>query len=275
MRYLFIVLLAVGQNALGQIICSEGDKVSFKEKIVTFQKFKAPSYGDTITEIGKSFLGTPYLEKTLEVGEKESLVINLGAFDCTTFIENVLAFSQMLRTDEHNFQSFANQLKTIRYRNGVLKDYSSRLHYFTEWILNNNEKGLLIDITADLGGMEVQKTINFMGTHRDLYPFLANDGNYREILQVEATLAKKPLCIIPQNQIVAVEHNIKNGDIIALATSIQGLDVTHTGFAVRIKGRIHLLHASTSGEVTITQKPLVAYLKSIKKNTGIVVARSL
>ena len=173
-------------------------------------------------------------------------------------------------------KDFATALKTIRYRDGFLNGYSSRLHYFTDWIRNNNEKGLVQDITSELGGVAVGKSINFMGTHRELYPFLEDEGNYQKIVQVETQLAKEELCVLPQEAIATVEEKLENGDIIALATSIKGLDVTHTGFAIRMpNGRIHLLHASISGEVTITKVPLVDYLKRVKKNTGIIVARPL
>ena len=229
-----------------------------------------------LASIGQTFLGTPYVEKTLEIGEKETLVVNLRGLDCTTFVENVLAFSLLLKEDKHVFSDFTEALKTIRYRDGFLNGYASRLHYFTEWIRNNNEKGLVKDITSDLGGIEVQKSINFMGTHRDLYPFLADDTNFKTILEVEAELAKETLCVLPQDEIEAAEDKLQNGDIIALATSIKGLDVTHTGLAIRQpSGRIHLLHASISGEVKISEQPLVDYLKKIKSNTGIIVARPL
>jgi hypothetical protein len=70
---------------------------------------------------------------------------------------------------------------------------------------------------------------------------------------------------------------IRSGDIIALTTSIKGLDITHTGIATReADGRIHLLHASTgSMEVEVSKLPLTDYLKDIKNNTGIMVARPL
>jgi hypothetical protein len=72
------------------------------------------------------------------------------------------------------------------------------------------------------------------------------------------------------------EDQLQNGDIIALATSIEGLDVTHTGFALRADDRrIHLLHASSSGAVEISALPLVEYLKKIKSNTGVIIARPL
>ena len=271
-----IVALFVFNSLSAQITCSPEDSLLFQSKIIALQKLETNSGEGVVISIGKTFLGTPYVEKTLEIGEKETLVINLRGLDCTTFVENVLAFSFLLKENKGTFEAFTTKLKTIRYRNGFLNGYSSRLHYFTDWIRNNNEKGLVRDITSDLGGVEVHKPINFMGTHRDLYPFLANDDNFNTILEVESELAKETLCILPQDEIKAAEDKLENGDIIALATSIKGLDVTHTGFAIKMPdGRIHLLHASISGEVKITQEPLVDYLKKIKSNTGIIVARPL
>jgi len=258
-----------------QITCSPKDKKLVEAKISAIDGFSDSDFGISLANVGKSFLEVPYVAKTLEIGEVETLVVNLQGLDCTTFIENVLAFSMMLKNDQTTFLDFTETLETIRYKDGNMEGYGSRLHYFTEWIRNNEEKGILTDITAQIGGVVIEKDINFMGTHRELYPFLKDDTNFEKILATEKELAKEPFCYVPQDQIEANEHLIKTGDIIALATSINGLDVTHTRMATREKdGRIHLLHASTgSMEVEVTKKPLAEYLKGVKKNIGIVVAR--
>ncbi len=269
---IFFVVCASTLNA--QISCSPMDSTLFYLKLEELSKIEVDDSKNIITDIGKTFLDTPYVEKTLEIGEKENLVVNLRGFDCTTYVENVLAFGLLVRNKQTDFDSFIKNLETIRYRNGILDGYPSRLHYFTDWIRNNESKGLVKDITNDLGGTEVKKPINFMGTHRSLYPFLKDEENFENMLKVEKELAKQSLCILPQEQIESCESRIQSGDIIALATSIKGLDVTHTGFAIRQpNGRIHLLHASSSGSVRITKEPLVDYLKKIKSNIGIIVAR--
>ncbi|MCK0161089.1 DUF1460 domain-containing protein [Muricauda sp. F6463D] len=260
-----------------QITCSPKDKSLFEIKISDLEKTKASNLGDTIVLVGQSFLGTPYVEKTLEIGDTETLVVNFGGLDCTTFVENVLAFGLMLKNQQRDFENFTNNLETVRYRNGSLNGYPSRLHYFTEWIRNNEQKGLIKEITSELGGVEITKPINFMGTHRNLYPFLASDENFEAMLAVEKEIAKEELCYLPKDQIKSKEHLIKSGDILALATSIKGLDVTHTGIAIhQPDGRLHLLHASSkNGEVEISELPLADYLKNIKSNIGIIVARPI
>ncbi|VAW13420.1 putative lipoprotein [hydrothermal vent metagenome] len=275
--WLFGILFLLANHTFAQqITCSLKDKAVFEDKTVEIDGLLENDFGKTIVAVGKTFLGTPYVAKTLEIGEIESLVINLQGLDCTTYVENVFAFSLLLKNGQANFVDFTKTLENIRYKDGKLDGYASRLHYFSEWIANNETKGLLKDITSEIGGTEITKNINFMSAHRDLYPFLDDDVNFEKIKASENYLNNQAICILPQEQIEANEHLIKSGDIIALTTSIKGLDITHTGIALREKdGRIHLLHASSSGQVKISELPLVDYLKKIKKNTGIMVARPL
>ena len=276
MRYFPAMLLLIftqfGHSQ--QITCSAKDKQGFEAKIIEIDGLLENDFGKTLIAVGKTFLGTPYVAKTLEIGETETLVINLQGLDCTTYVENVLAFGLMLQNEETLFEDYINELETIRYKNGKLDGYASRLHYFSEWIANNEKKGLLKDITSEIGGTEIIKEINFMSSHRDLYPFLKDDVNFEKIKASENYLNNQAICILPQDQIEANEHLIQSGDVIALTTSIEGLDITHTGISSREKdGRIHLLHASSSGEVKVSELPLVEYLKKVKNNTGIMVAR--
>lgn len=276
--FTFLFILPVFfQGIAQQITCSPANKQAVEDKIIEINVLLESNFGTTIVAVGKTFKGIPYVAKTLEIGEVESLVVNLQGLDCTTYVENVLAFSMLLKNNTSDFDTFTKLLETIRYKDGQLDGYGSRLHYFTDWIRNNEQKGVLEDITAKIGGVSLEKDINFMGTHRELYPFLKSDENFEKIIATEKELAKETFCFLPREEIEANEHLIKTGDIIALVTSIKGLDVTHTGFATREKdGRIHLLHASTSSmQVEVTKKPLADYLLGINKNIGILVARPL
>ena len=62
-----------------------------------------------------------------------------------------------------------------------------------------------------------------------------------------------------------------------MTTSVPGLDVTHTGIAVRNeKGEVCLMHApDAGGKVHISAEPLSKYIQKNKKNTGIIVARPI
>ncbi|WP_024772690.1 N-acetylmuramoyl-L-alanine amidase-like domain-containing protein [Aquimarina macrocephali] len=280
MKYKSLLLLFIVVNSIAaqEIICSAKDKEIFTTRITTLKKEYTPktAFGETLVFVGKTFLGTPYAAKTLEIGSKESLVINFQGLDCTTFVENVLVLSLMLKNEKDDFDTYTTYLEKVRYKNGKLDGYASRLHYFSEWITNNEQKGILKNITGDIGGIEIEKDINFMSTHRELYPFLKDDKNFKGIQQSETNISQSSVCFLPKDQIKEYEESMMSGDIIALTTSIKGLDITHTGIAIRKKdGRIHLLHASSKGQVEISTLPLVDYLKKIKNNTGIIVNRVL
>ena len=237
--------------------------------------FDSMTSEDQIIETGKLFLQTPYVGGTLNIKEKEELIINLHQLDCTTYLENVLAFSNVLKQSKADISSFSKELEKIRYRNGNLTDYSSRLHYFTDWIFNNEEKGLVTDMTQEIGGEPYEKKIDFMSTHINSYPALVKDSSLIEsIKQTEKEINNRKQFYIPENKIQSIEKQINNGDFIAITTKIKGLDVSHTGIAIHINKRLHLMHASSkSKKVVISEIPLAEKIQKNRLQSGIMIVR--
>ncbi len=155
-----------------------------------------------------------------------------------------------------------------------MQGYSSRLHYFSDWIHDNQKKGIVRDVTAEIGGRPFRKTINFMTTHPDLYPPLKDAANLRRMKSVERTISRRSLYFIPKKIVRTLEDRIHDGDLIAITTNTEGLDVQHVGLAVRVKNRIHLLHASSAErKVVLSKQTLYRYLMQSRARSGIMVAR--
>ena len=115
-----------------------------------------------------------------------------------------------------------------------------------------------------------------MSTHVDSYRQLKENQKYvKEILKTELQISTRKYFYIPQEEIASVEEKIESGDIIGITTNVEGLDIAHTGIAIRMDdGRIHFIHAPIVGKkVQITEKPLADYIKGNKKQTGIMVLR--
>ncbi len=227
---------------------------------------------DVIT-YAKAFVGVPYEGATLEKGNDKQCLAYLQGFDCTTYVENVLAFFFSNQISE---QEFVQNLTKLRYRSGMPSGYSSRLHYLTEWIVDNEQKGFLKDITKELGGAPFKDTINFMTKHRKLYPALKSKTDFEAMQVVENKLSNLQRYVIPKTQLSNNISKIKEGDIIAFTTDIKGLDFVHLGFAVNCKKdrKIYLLHASSKAKkVVISKKTLAEYARDYKKVSGIVVLR--
>lgn len=108
---------------------------------------------DRIISSAISYIGYPYKDKLLDIGFEGKELVNLCEFDCVTFIENSIALGISQHCYNGNYTPYHEVLKILRYRNGDLKNYCSRLHYFSEWITDNESKGILTNVTSCLGGL--------------------------------------------------------------------------------------------------------------------------
>ena len=280
-KYLFFSFLFLfASNGFAQTIYTQKDVdvCTSKFKFAVDQKLSSLPINQVIAEIGKSFIGTDYVANTLEKGEEEKLVINLTGLDCYIFLETSLSFARCIKNEKTSFEDYQKEVTNLRYRNGMLKDYPSRLHYFSDWIYDINKRGIGKNITKEIGGKPYDKKINFMSTHVDSYKQLKNNPKFVEdIVKIENEISSRKYFYIPQEEIEQADVKIQSGDIIGITSGVEGLDIAHTGIAIRMDdGRIHFMHAPIVGKkVQITEKPLADYIKGNKKQTGIMVLRPL
>ena len=238
--------------------------------------------GTAIAEIGRTFVGTAYVPQTLEAEGPEGLVINFRGLDCVTFVENAFALARFVRGGGVGLLGarpaaearYAQLLAELRYRDGRIDGYPSRLHYFSDWIADNARRGLVVDVGPELGGVRDDEPVDFMTTHPDAYRQLADPGNVERVREAEARLSVAGRAYVPEERIAEVAGRIRDGDIVAATSTVTGLDIAHTGLALRIDGRLHLLHAPLVGDsVEISEVPLAERIAGISGQDGIMVAR--
>lgn len=257
-----------------EISYTEKDADIFADILSKYKDESDKPIATLIPELGKYFLGQEYVAHTLEVNEEEKLVVNLRELDCTTYAENLLALARTIKSENQSFEQFAKEIEKIRYRDGKRDEYPSRLHYFSDWIYNNKENDL-VTTPADSFGNPFPNKVSFMSNNPDSYKHLKNNPDYVSVIeQQEKEINEKSYFFIPKENIAEYEHLLKEGDIIGLTTSINGLDVAHVGVLVEQDGKLHLLHASQSKlKVEISDEPISSFLKPESKNTGIMIAR--
>ncbi len=241
--------------------------------------------GRAAVRVGELAAGSPYVPYTLEEYLRnggsplqEPLTLSLAHFDCVTLVESCLAVARLARGDgAPTWKRFGEQIERMRYRGGQRTGYASRLHYFSDWISDGERRGMVKDLGRELGAMEDTRPLRFMTEHREEYPALGNDGVFRDIKEIELRLSQRPRHVIPVERIPGIARRIETGDVLAFATRIAGLDVTHTAFAYRDQeGTLRVLHAPLSGGVVeITRATLPEYVAAIRRSTGILVARPL
>ena len=214
-------------------------------------------------------LGTPYVAHTLE-GDTEKLTINIDELDCTTFIETLYALARTTLNGRTNWRDYAANLENLRYRDGRMGDYATRLHYISEWAVNNYARGNIVEVTADLPhAQSIQKTIDFMSKHSGSYQSLINDPEMlRKIKHHEMGFRNYRMPVLRKNWLgdKSVKAALRPGDFVGLVTKIEGLDISHLGIIEKdAAGEIYLLDASMSGgKVMIEKKNLRDHLNGPK-----------
>lgn len=235
--------------------------------------------------VGELARGTPYVPGTLDTyltaggtpSSIEPLTLSLTAFDCVTLVESCLGVARSALPGEISWERFGAAIERMRYRGGRRGGYASRLHYFSEWIRDGERRGLVRDLGRDLDGIEDRRPLRFMTEHRQSYPALADDTVFRDIAEMERRLDGETRWEVPTSQVAQVTDRLETGDILAFATSIPGLDVTHAAMAYRDgDGAMRVLHAPLSGGVVeVTRSTVPEYVAAIRRATGILVARPL
>lgn len=222
----------------------------------------------------KQMLGVPYVAGTLDGNTSEELIVRTDALDCTTFVETVLALCIADKRGERSFDAFKKALIQIRYRDGILNGYASRLHYFSDWICNNEQMGFVKECTSETTCAQSQKLwLDFMSTHSDSYlPMKQDPSLVKEIALLEKEWQGVQVAYISKDKLnlFSEDLKIKNGDILAITTKIKGLDVVHVGFAFWKGEKLHLLHASSIAKKVIEDpQSLYDYSKNKKAHTGV------
>ena len=234
--------------------------------------------GERVACFGQALEGTPYLDRTLEGPGPEVCRVTTTGFDCVTFMETALNLARVTRDGGGRSRAdLVDAITFTRYRGGRVNGYASRLHYTSEWIAENEKRRVIEDVTPALGGRPLSIRVDFMSSHPQLYPALRDDPALVDSLRaIERRIGRVPRTFIPRDRVAAIESRLRTGDLIAITTSVAGLDYSHTGMIVREGARARFLHASSAkGRVTLDE-PIGSYLeRGPRSNTGITVLRPL
>lgn len=224
--------------------------------------------------------GTPYVAHTLDGYAEERLVVNLRQLDCLTYVENVTALTLCARQGRRTFADFCDALRRLRYRKDCATSYEARLHYFSDWIDDNASKGVCTEVQAPNPPFKAVQTVNvnYMSTHPSKYAMLkGRPQRIKAIAEAERRLSGTRRRYIPKAAVdnsALLRSTVEDGDIIALTTTLAGLDIQHVGFAVWHADGLHLLNASSLRHKVVEEpKTLRRYLQGQPTMTGMRIIR--
>ena len=272
MLTLFPVFAAAQERIYGK-----SDSIAIERILEKHSATEYRSTGELALAVAQEFIGKRYVAGTLENGKAEPLYISCDKLDCTTFVELVTAITISIGHNKKRFGDVCMNLERVRYRGGTRDGYASRLHYTSWWIEDNISKGIIREMTEECTHRYRTLDLCFMSKHPESYTSLKEDTTMQKrIEELEIPFRGIKSSYIPKeylNDKEKIKH-IRNGDIIALVTTFEGLDISHIGFACWKDGRLHLLHASSGkGKVINDTTTLYEYQRNKSKQIGIKVIR--
>ena len=220
---------------------------------------------------------SPYILDPLGEGEQglfsKNPLYRFDGFDCTTFVETVLALAR-----SENAEAFRTSMNQIRYKEGRIS-YETRNHFPSlDWIPNNTRAGVVKDITGVIAGENTkwaQTWIDKGAWYRkkgEAYSALSKLFS-PELAQLpyisKDDLLNRPALVdrIPSGSIFHVVR--MNWDAAAEAAGTP-LDVSHMGFLVREQGVLYMIHASngvardgSDNFMGVKKEALVSYIQRV------------
>ena len=272
--YIYIIGVMLTMGVQAQTTYHRADSIKICQLLQEASRHASPLW------FARQFLGVPYVAHTLEVNDKEQLVVNTRALDCTTLVETVTALTLCVERGQRSWDDYLNMLRSLRYRDGVLNGYPSRLHYFSDWIVNKEAMGYVTEVQEPNPPFTAEQVldINFMSQHPQMYVSLTAHPEQTDMIrQQEEKLTGKTFRYIPKSAVLntrLLRSVIKDGDIIAITCNKKGLDIAHLGFAMWKNDGLHFLHASYLRKKVVEEpQTLYRYLQKQPSHTGIRIVR--
>ncbi len=253
------------------------------EKLI--QSTQKDPFDQRIEIISRFFLGKRYSRYTLGEGKQgrydQKPLYRFDRFDCTTFIETVMALSYAANPGD-----FIQYIKKIRYKNAKVS-FLTRNHFpSVDWIPNNIKAHFLKDITEELAGsIPVEKREIIIDKKKWLQTMpkrrlsVARGFNLskilRELRQTQSPEKNEILTYINLEAIISDENSlnhilksIPSGSIINIIQSNSPLtyrtgstlNVIHQGLCIYKNGIPYFRHASSTRLKRVVETPLKKYL---------------
>lgn len=246
------------------------------------------NYSDRVSFLSSYFIGKnstlgPLGEGNFDIFDRDP-IYSFTDFDCTTFVETVMALSL-----SKNLDDFFPTIIQIRYKDGKIS-FKNRNHFISlDWIPNNSEIGFLSDITSKVGPSQILKTtIDKKNWYKKLNLTSIKgrdeltDGEKLVLLENLKLIGEEYSPTIAYLQIIKIRdifnvpqilEKIPDGSIISIVrlnwdlTPTIGtyLDVSHQGLAVWKNGILVYRHASLEF-AKVLDVPLIEYLERFVGN---------
>lgn len=232
--------------------------------------------GDITASIAEKMLGTPYEAGLLDV-YPERLRVYLDKTDNLHFIEACMAVALTYKgesigeygeVNESEYDQLCENIKALRYRDGIISKFSDRIFYFSEWVEQAERLGLIEEYT-DCYGHEYSQNFSYLSDHLMYLPQIGREPNARkEILEIEKRLSanSQRAVISPEELTTEFYECVQNGDIVSFLSDRKGEDVSKAGIVRKTQNSVQIISASYKERTVVSEdlKKSVADCKGIR-----------
>lgn len=304
LKYLIFItcfFISFFSHAIDSTALEEQANSSIKELYHTLNTMPNTSMAERIDWISNHFSGTVYELGSLGEGPKARFdqypQYRVDAFDCDTYVNTVLSLALA-----NSLETFQKCLKLTRYKQGKMT-YINRNHFTSiDWNKNNQQRGVLKDFTLNIKDKKNKSVALYAVTiinkptwyaHKDLSTIRLQNENKEQQekllaeLKIKGSRLKTTQSKLPYLPFTALfgENNkpnlylfsqIPSGAIIEIVRPNwdlrqligTSLDISHLGFAIKIKDQLYFRQAS-SKQGKVIDVPLIEYLKEAQSSPTI------
>ncbi len=208
-----------------------------------------------ILGLSAQFLGTPYAHSPLGEGEgpDPDPRLRLDRMDCLTFVETVMALAL-----SSSVEDVVHVLDSIRYRSRP--DYAGRNHLMeAEWLPSNAAKGLVRDVTLELGGAAARPGWKVVGPEA----WSSTTAHALALPPGARPTGRFPLSLLPVDAVAGRAGHWPSGTLLLLVREDAPWRITrvsHLGFVVQRGGKTYLRHATRGWKDGVVDEELAHLL---------------
>jgi hypothetical protein len=236
------------------------------------QKIAQKPIGDIMQWTALQLLGKPYEAALLDRTVPEYLYISLNGTDCMLFIEEVFAYSNMLKHKQQSLDNLTSGIRDIRYHGEV--SYCNRNHYYKDWALHNISNGLFIDVAKGLTNQYSNYPVDVLSQRIAKLP--EHVADVACIKAREDYINSQKLGFISLKELPKYLSKIKAGDLIGIVRTPNGRadSVYHLGVAYIHDGKVGMIHASSKHKKVVIADTITGYLDQFDNSQGIILLRA-
>ena len=200
---------------------------------------RGQSFQGRLLGLSERFLGTPYAHSPLGEGEgpDPDPRLRLDRVDCLTYVETVMALAL-----SGSVEDVVHVLDSIRYRSRP--DYAGRNHLMeAEWLPSNAAKGLVRDVTVQLGGEAARPGWKVIGAEA----WGSTTAQALGLPPAARLTGRFPLSVLPVDSVLSGAAHWPSGTLLLVVREDAPWRITrvsHLGFVVQRGGRTFLRHAT-------------------------------